>query len=192
MHLCWVKEDKRRDDQVAREKKKQATAVIKKQINKVEIPIEAVTLAFKQELFEGCYKRINKRIAAAKKKAKANKDLKSVKGGSKKDSDASALKARKSVKDVGASPAGAKKGSSSPPAEPEAPKKEPVLDPHHLQLVQVGRKIKMIKYDKHPNVKKRRDYKDMVTVECTVDCISKENEKFNAVDLGSRADSNSR
>lgn len=50
----------------------------------------------------------------------------------------------------------------------------------------------MIKYDKHPNVKKRRDYKDMVTVECTVDCISKENEKFNAVDLGSRADSNSR
>ena len=117
---------------MAREKKKQATAVIKKQINKVEIPIEAVTLAFKQELFEGCYKRINKRIAAAKKKAKANKDLKSVKGGSKKDSDASALKARKSVKDVGASPAGAKKGSNSPPAEPEAPKKEPVLDPHHL------------------------------------------------------------
>ena len=49
----------------------------------------------------------------------------------------------------------------------------------------------MIKYDKHPNVKKRRDYKDMLTLECTVDCIAKENEKWNP-ELGSRNDSNSR
>ena len=40
--------------------------------------MESVTLAFKQELFDGCYRRIHKRIAAKKKKAKANKDLKSV------------------------------------------------------------------------------------------------------------------
>ena len=191
VHLCWKKDDKRRDDQVAKEKKKQATAVIKKTINKAEIPIEAVTLQFKQELFEGCYKRINKRIAAAKKKAKANKDLKSVKGGTMKGSDAgSALKAAKdkSSKNVNNSP-GTKTGKSPPP-EPEV-KKEPVLDPHHLQLIQIGRKVKMVKYDKHPNVKKRRDYKDMLTVECTVDCITKENDKFNP-EIGSRNDSNSR
>ena len=124
-------------------------------------------------MFENCYKRINKRIAAAKKKAKANKDLKSVKGGTLKGSDASlALKNKgKSTKDVNNTPS-TKKAGSSPPPEPEAPKKEPVLDPHHLQLIQLGRKVKMIKYDKHPNVKKRRDYKDMLTVECTVDCIT--------------------
>lgn len=40
--------------------------------------MDAVTLAFGQELFDGCYKRIIKRISAAKKKAKANKDLKGV------------------------------------------------------------------------------------------------------------------
>lgn len=35
----------------------------------------------------------------------------------------------------------------------------------------------MIKYDKHPNGKLRRNYKDMVSVECTVECIAKEAEK---------------
>jgi len=42
------------------------------------VPLDAVTFALKQELFENCYKKINKRISAAKKKAKANKDLKGV------------------------------------------------------------------------------------------------------------------
>lgn len=42
------------------------------------MPLDAVTFALKQEMFENCYKKINKRISAAKKKAKANKDLKGV------------------------------------------------------------------------------------------------------------------
>lgn len=98
----------------------------------------------------------------------------------------------KSSKDVVPSPgAPPRKGSVAASPEPEATKKEPVLDPHHLQLVQIGRKVKMVKYDKHPNVKKRRDYKDMVTVECTVECISKENERF-TTDFASKTESNSR
>ena len=82
VELCYTKEDKRREDQCVKEKKKLASQPQKKPPTKYEIPLEAVTLAFKQELFETCYKRITKRIAAAKKKAKANKDLKSVSKGS--------------------------------------------------------------------------------------------------------------
>ena len=36
----------------------------------------------------------------------------------------------------------------------------------------------MVKYDKHPNPKLRRNYKDMVSVECTVECLQKENDKY--------------
>ena len=46
-----------------------------------------------------------------------------------------------------------------------------------MQLIQVGRKIKMIKFDKHPNGKLRRNYKDMVSVECVVETIAEENAK---------------
>ena len=49
----------------------------------------------------------------------------------------------------------------------------------------------MIKYDKHPNGKLRRNYKDQVSIECTVECIAKENEKY-TTDLASKNDSNSR
>ena len=42
------------------------------------MPFESVTFSFKQEMFDKCYTRIQKRIAAAKKKAKANKDLKGL------------------------------------------------------------------------------------------------------------------
>ena len=49
----------------------------------------------------------------------------------------------------------------------------------------------MIKYDKHPNGKLRRNYKDMLSLECTIECIAKENEKF-TTDLASKNDTNSR
>ena len=95
-------------------------------------------------------------------------------------------KTLKSTRDVAnASPGAAKKpvggqargGANPSPTESTPPPTGPALDPHHLQLVQVGKSIKMIKYDKHPNLKKRRDYKDMLTVECLLECIEKEHEK---------------
>lgn len=91
-------------------------------------------MAFKQELFENCYKRISKRIAAAKKKAKANKDLKSVsKSGITKDSQlGTPMKVKK--KDDASATGASKKASTvvATQPEPEAPKKEPILEPHHL------------------------------------------------------------
>ena len=66
--------------------------------------------------------------------------------------------------------------ASSKDQKPEPVKKpEPLLDPHHFKLVLMGRKIKMEKYDKHPDPKDRRGkFKDMVTVEVAVECIQKE------------------
>ena len=69
---------------------------------KADIPLQAVCKGFKQELFEGCYKRILKRIKAAKKKATANKDLKGIAGKDmaktiKTASDAVSLVSKKSI-----------------------------------------------------------------------------------------------
>lgn len=50
----------------------------------------------------------------------------------------------------------------------------------------------MIKYDGHPNAKKRKDNKGMVTVECNVECISKAYERNTAADLASKNENNSR
>ena len=172
--LCFEKEDKRREDAYAKIKKAAATQVNKKVGTKADIPFEPVTIAFKQELFENCYKRIVKRIAAAKKKAKANKDLKSV---SKKENPANLSK-------LGSETIKSKVGGDSSPSRPtlnatpvDKSKAEPVLEPHHLQLIQEGKRVHVVKYDKNPNPKLRRNYKDMVAVEVTVECLQKAHEK---------------
>ena len=63
VEICYAKEDKRREDTFKKEIKKanknpmpgnKPPALTSKQ----EIPLEAVTLSFKQELFEGCWKKI--------------------------------------------------------------------------------------------------------------------------------------
>ena len=83
VELCYAKEDKRIEDFFNKQNKKQKNDAKNGKsaatgINKADIPLESVTIAFKQELFEGCVKKIQKRINAKKKKAKANDDLKSV------------------------------------------------------------------------------------------------------------------
>lgn len=83
VELCYAKEDKRIEDVLNKQNKKQKNDAKNGKsaatgINKADIPLESVTIAFKQELFEGCVKKIQKRINAKKKKAKANDDLKSV------------------------------------------------------------------------------------------------------------------
>ena len=61
----------------------------------------------------------------------------------------------------------------------KVPKPEPLLDPHHFRLVLMGSKIKMEKYDKHPDPKDRRGkFKDMVTVEVAVECIQRIEDKM--------------
>ena len=64
VQLFFKKEDKRREDITAKERKKASSVPGKKVPSKNDIHIEPVTMAFKQELFETCYKRIVKRIAA--------------------------------------------------------------------------------------------------------------------------------
>ena len=40
----------------------------------------------------------------------------------------------------------------------------------------------VVKYDKNPNPKLRRNYKDMVAIEVTVECLQKAHEKKYGVD----------
>ena len=88
-----------------------------------------------------------------KSKSVAIDDKKSNKDPSKKDKDASVADQSTTAK---------------------VPKPEPLLDPHHFRLVLIGSKIKIEKYDKHPDPKDRRGkFKDMVTVEVAVECIQK-------------------
>ena len=71
-----------------------------------------------------------------------------------------------------AAPGQKKDASVADKTSVKAPKPEPLLDPHHFKLVLMGRKIKMEKFDKHPDPKDRRGkFKDMVTVEVAVECI---------------------
>ena len=68
------------------------------------------------------------------------------------------------------SPTASKKADDKASVKP--PKPEPLLDPHHFKLILMGSKIKMEKFDKHPDPKDRRGkFKDMVTVEVAVECI---------------------
>ena len=157
--------------------------------------MQAVCKGFKQELFEGCYKRIVKRIKAAKKKGNANKDLKGLGGKDmaktiKAASDAASLISKKSLdksKSIAVDDKKSKDASAKKPADAtskgtetaKVPKPEPLLDPHHFKLVLMGSKIKMEKFDKHPDPKDRRGkFKDMVTVEVSVECIQKEADRL--------------
>ena len=147
-------------------------------LSKHDIPLDAVTLAFKQELFEGCVKKIQKRISAALKKTKANDDLKSVQ-------KSKTLKAVQTIP-----PVNTKTFAAMATITTGTSKKEefdnlmgrtpagPQLDPHHIELEQVGKRVVVNKYDKHPVLKKRRDYREMLSFECTLDCIKKEHEKY--------------
>ena len=61
--ICYAKEDKRREDTFRKENRKNNKNPIPGKpvvilASKQDIPLEAVTLSFKQELFEGCYKKI--------------------------------------------------------------------------------------------------------------------------------------
>ena len=69
-------------------------------------------------------------------------------------------------------------GTSVDPNSTIGKTSQPALDPHHIELVQVGKRVKVNKYDKHPNIKKRRDYREMLSLECTLECIKKEHEKY--------------
>ena len=64
-----------------------------------------------------------------------------------------------------------------PPGRPST--YEPLLDPHHLQLILVGKRIKVLKFEKNPNPKLRRNYKDMTAIEVTIECLARECEKLN-------------
>ena len=49
----------------------------------------------------------------------------------------------------------------------------PNQDIKHTQITLVNQKLKMIKFDKNPNVKLRRQYKDYITIEGTEVCFEK-------------------
>ena len=51
----------------------------------------------------------------------------------------------------------------------------PSLDPHHVHIYIDEGKVKVAKFDKHPDAKRRR--KETVTFEVTQDCLMKEQEK---------------
>ena len=94
------------------------------------------------------------------------------------DSFASSIKPKQfnTTQSVASSGPGSDVASKVDPSSPKPA--APALDPHHIELVQVDKKIKVNKYDKHPNVKKRRDYREMLSLECTLECIKKEDEKY--------------
>ena len=78
VELLYPQEDQRREEVFNKYKKSMLGQPLKKYQSKFDIPMEPVTVGYGQELFDGCIKKITKRLNAAKKKAKANKDLKSV------------------------------------------------------------------------------------------------------------------
>ena len=148
------------------------------------MPPEAYTVAFKQELFDSCYKKIAKRLAKKRKAANKNSDLATTTKalppgtfGKSATLRAGDLKAR-SLAQAAAAPT-LQKGQSAVTEGPGGIKKDlndAGTDPHHFQMSMLGKRIKMVKYDKHPNVKLRRNYKDMVSVECTQECIMRQHE----------------
>ena len=146
VELLYPQEDKRREDAFNKYKKSMVGQPLKKYQSKYDIPMEPVTVAFGQELFDGCIKKITKRIAAAKKTAKPNRDLKNVARASSMQTDMSATKTFGKTSGMGKmqSAAGATMASrmlanASPdlPIKPLGPPStyNPILDPHHLQLV---------------------------------------------------------
>ena len=171
IEIAYNQEDERREEIVVKEKKKYANQPNKiKNQSKYDVPLDAVTFALKQEMFDNCYKKINKRISAAKKKAKANKDLKGV---SKQNSMMTSV-VGSAAKEV--TPTGTNNNSTI--GGQQSSKLSAALDPHHIQLYMVGNRVKVQKFDKHPDGKKRRTYKDMLSMECGLDVLTKENEKY--------------
>ena len=77
VEICYSKEDKRREEAFAKDKRKNAVQQSPKPVNpartKWDIPMEPVFFLYKQDLFEECYKKIKKR--ASKKKRGKNHDL---------------------------------------------------------------------------------------------------------------------
>ena len=170
VELCFIKEDKRREDAYLKEKKKLAkdgNRANKPTLSKYDFPLEATHYFYKQELFEDCFKRIRKRIAAAKKAKNKNKDLNSS-------------KATSLAKEISMSKDGsinmskqASKVTAESPDKTAALERTvtqlPVPDPHHFAIVLENKRLKMAKFEKHWDAKRRK--KDSVSFECTAECL---------------------
>ena len=51
--------------------------------------------------------------------------------------------------------------------------RQPLVEVKHTQITMVNGKLKMLKFDKNPNIKNRRVYKDFITIEATELCFEK-------------------